>query len=73
VLVHAFGAVMDNPNLIALAVDGDGEAEKGLHEGSGKGISFSIQSVTERAIRSHRSPAWSDVVENTSPARPAGG
>ena len=26
VLVHAFGAVMDNPDLIALAVVGDGEA-----------------------------------------------
>ncbi|WP_432937251.1 hypothetical protein ACQPXM_24695 [Kribbella sp. CA-253562] len=29
VLVHAFGAVMDNPDLIALAVVGDGEAETG--------------------------------------------
>ncbi|MDO9494743.1 MAG: phosphoketolase, partial [Nocardioides sp.] len=27
VLVHAFGAVMDNPDLVALAVVGDGEAE----------------------------------------------
>jgi xylulose-5-phosphate/fructose-6-phosphate phosphoketolase len=40
VLVHAFGAVMDNPNLIALAVVGDGEAETGPLEGSWKGISF---------------------------------
>src|SRR4051794_21993928 len=40
VLVHAFGAVMDNPNLIALAVVGDGEAETGPLEGSWKGVSF---------------------------------
>ena len=39
VLVHAFGAVMDNPGLIALAVVGDGEAEPGPLEGSWKGIS----------------------------------
>jgi xylulose-5-phosphate/fructose-6-phosphate phosphoketolase len=40
VLVHAFGAVMDNPDLIALAVVGDGEAETGPLEGSWKGVSF---------------------------------
>jgi xylulose-5-phosphate/fructose-6-phosphate phosphoketolase len=40
VLVHAFGAVLDNPDLIALAVVGDGEAETGPLEGSWKGISF---------------------------------
>jgi xylulose-5-phosphate/fructose-6-phosphate phosphoketolase len=40
VLVHAFGAVMDNPDLIAVAVIGDGEAETGPLEGSWKGISF---------------------------------
>lgn len=40
VLVHAFGAVMDNPDVIALAVVGDGEAETGPLEGSWKGISF---------------------------------
>lgn len=40
VLVHAFGAVMDNPDLIAAAVVGDGEAETGPLEGSWKGISF---------------------------------
>ncbi len=40
VLVHAFGAVMDNPELIALAVVGDGEAETGPLEGAWKGISF---------------------------------
>ncbi|MFI5958685.1 phosphoketolase [Cryptosporangium sp. NPDC051539] len=40
VLVHAFGAVMDNPSLLALAVVGDGEAETGPLEGAWKGISF---------------------------------
>jgi xylulose-5-phosphate/fructose-6-phosphate phosphoketolase len=40
VLVHAFGAVFDNPDLIALAVIGDGEAETGPLEGSWKGVKF---------------------------------
>ena len=40
VLSHAFGAVFDNPNLIAVAVVGDGEAETGPLEGSWKGVSF---------------------------------
>ena len=40
VLVHAFGAVMDNPDVVALAIVGDGEAETGPLEGSWKGISF---------------------------------
>ncbi|MGZ6826059.1 MAG: phosphoketolase family protein, partial [Mycobacteriales bacterium] len=40
VLLHAFGAVMDNPELLAVAVVGDGEAETGPLEGSWKGISF---------------------------------
>ncbi len=39
-LIHAFGAVMDHPDLLALAVVGDGEAETGPLEGSWKGISF---------------------------------
>jgi xylulose-5-phosphate/fructose-6-phosphate phosphoketolase len=39
-LVHAFGAVLDNPDLLAVAVVGDGEAETGPLEGSWKGISF---------------------------------
>lgn len=34
VLAHAFGAVFDNPDLIALAVVGDGEAETGPLAGS---------------------------------------
>ena len=40
VLTHAFGAAFDNPDLISLAVVGDGEAETGPLEGSWKGISF---------------------------------
>ncbi len=39
-LIHGFGAVMDNPDLIALTVVGDGEAETGPLEGSWKGISY---------------------------------
>jgi xylulose-5-phosphate/fructose-6-phosphate phosphoketolase len=40
VLTHAFGAVFDNPGLLAVAVVGDGEAETGPLEGSWKGIRF---------------------------------
>ncbi len=40
VLVHAYGAVLDNPDLLAIAVVGDGEAETGPLEGSWKGTSF---------------------------------
>ncbi len=40
VLVHAFGSVFDNPDLLTIAVVGDGEAETGPLEGSWKGISF---------------------------------
>jgi len=40
VLVHAFGAVMDNPDLIVAAVVGDGEAETGPLAGSWKSINF---------------------------------
>ncbi|MHC1557799.1 phosphoketolase family protein [Actinomycetospora sp. C-140] len=40
VLMHAVGAVLDNPDLVALAVVGDGEAETAPLEGSWKGISF---------------------------------
>jgi xylulose-5-phosphate/fructose-6-phosphate phosphoketolase len=40
VLTHAFGAAWDNPDLISLAVVGDGEAETGPLEGSWKGITF---------------------------------
>lgn len=40
VLVHAFGAVMDNPDLLVAAVVGDGESETGPLAGSWKGIDF---------------------------------
>ena len=40
VLVHAFGAVFDNPDLIAAAVVGDGEAETAPLEGAWKGTHF---------------------------------
>jgi xylulose-5-phosphate/fructose-6-phosphate phosphoketolase len=40
VLAHAFGAVFDNPDLIAIAVVGDGEAETGPLAGSWKSVSF---------------------------------
>jgi xylulose-5-phosphate/fructose-6-phosphate phosphoketolase len=40
VLVHAFGAAFDNPELIVAAVVGDGEAETGPLAGSWKGTSF---------------------------------
>ncbi|HKG51048.1 MAG TPA: phosphoketolase family protein [Actinomycetales bacterium] len=49
VLVHAFGAVMDNPDLVALAVVGDGEAETGPLEGSWKGVSF-LNPVRDGAV-----------------------
>ncbi|WP_203567972.1 phosphoketolase family protein [Aestuariimicrobium ganziense] len=39
-LIHGVGAIFDNPDLIALTVVGDGEAETGPLEGSWKGISF---------------------------------
>src|ERR1700736_5445455 len=40
VLVHAFGAAFDNPDLIVAAVVGDGEAETGPLEGAWKSIKF---------------------------------
>jgi xylulose-5-phosphate/fructose-6-phosphate phosphoketolase len=40
VLAHAFGAAFDNPDLIVVAVVGDGEAETGPLAGAWKGTSF---------------------------------
>ncbi|HEX5420746.1 MAG TPA: phosphoketolase family protein [Gammaproteobacteria bacterium] len=40
VLMHAFGAVFDNPDLLAIAVVGDGEFETGPLAGSWKSIRF---------------------------------
>ena len=40
VLNHAFGAAFDNPDLVVVAVVGDGEAETGPLEGAWKSIKF---------------------------------
>src|SRR5207244_4346611 len=40
VLSHAFGAAFDNPDLLVVAVIGDGEAETGPLEGAWKSIKF---------------------------------
>ena len=40
VLAHAFGAAFDNPDLVVVAVVGDGEAETGPLAGSWKSVSF---------------------------------
>ncbi|HLG77846.1 MAG TPA: phosphoketolase family protein, partial [Ktedonobacteraceae bacterium] len=49
VLTHAFGAVFDNPDLIAVAVIGDGEAETGPLAGSWKSIDF-LNPVRDGAV-----------------------
>jgi xylulose-5-phosphate/fructose-6-phosphate phosphoketolase len=49
VLVHAFGAAFDNPDLIVAAVVGDGEAETGPLMGSWQGINF-INPVRDGAV-----------------------
>lgn len=49
VLVHAFGAAFDNPNLIVVAVVGDGEAETGPLAGGWKGVSF-LNPVRDGAV-----------------------
>jgi xylulose-5-phosphate/fructose-6-phosphate phosphoketolase len=49
VLVHAYGAVFDNPDLIAVAVVGDGEAETGPLEGSWKSLKF-LNPVRDGAV-----------------------
>lgn len=49
VLVHAFGAAFDNPELLVAAVIGDGEAETGPLEGSWKGIKF-LNPVRDGAV-----------------------
>jgi len=49
VLVHAFGAVLDSPDLLAIAVVGDGEAETGPLEGSWKSIDF-LDPVRDGAV-----------------------
>ena len=49
VLAHAFGAAFDNPEMIAVAVVGDGEAETGPLEGSWKSIKF-LNPVRDGAV-----------------------
>ena len=47
--MHAFGAVFDNPDLIAVAVVGDGEAETGPLAGSWKSVKF-LNPVSDGAV-----------------------
>ncbi len=49
VLSHAYGAVFDNPSLIAIAVIGDGEAETAPLEGSWKSLKF-LNPVRDGAV-----------------------
>jgi xylulose-5-phosphate/fructose-6-phosphate phosphoketolase len=49
VLVHAFGAAFDHPDLIVAAVVGDGEAETGPLEGSWKSLNF-LNPVRDGAV-----------------------
>src|ERR671926_1644730 len=49
VLMHAFGAAFDSPDVIVAAVIGDGEAETGPLEGSWKGISY-LNPVRDGAV-----------------------
>ncbi len=49
VLSHAYGAVFDNPDLIAIAVVGDGEAETAPLEGSWKSLKF-LNPVRDGAV-----------------------
>src|SRR5918995_6129143 len=48
-LVHAYGAVLDNPNLVALCVVGDGEAETGPLAASWHSNKF-LNPVTDGAV-----------------------
>ena len=49
VLAHAYGAAFDNPDLLAVAVVGDGEAETGPLEGSWKCLKF-LNPVRDGAV-----------------------
>ncbi len=49
VLAHAYGAAFDNPDLLVVAVVGDGEAETGPLEGSWKGLKF-LNPVRDGAV-----------------------
>ena len=54
---HAFGAAFDNPDLIVVAVVGDGEAETGPLEGSWKSIEFPQSGARWRGA-AHPAPEW---------------
>ena len=49
VLTHAYGAAFDNPDLLVVAVVGDGEAETGPLEGSWKSLKF-LNPVRDGAV-----------------------
>ena len=49
VLLHAYGAAFDNPNLLVVAVVGDGEAETAPLEGSWKSLKF-LNPVRDGAV-----------------------
>src|SRR5205814_2307781 len=49
VLAHAFGAAFDNPDLVVVAIVGDGEAETAPLEGSWKGVKF-LNPVRDGAV-----------------------
>jgi xylulose-5-phosphate/fructose-6-phosphate phosphoketolase len=49
VLAHAFGAAFDNPDLVVVAIVGDGEAETGPLAGSWKSVSF-LNPVRDGAV-----------------------
>ena len=57
VLVHAFGAAFDNPELIVAAVVGDGEAETGPLGGLLEEHGFSGP-VRDGAAPTHSAPQW---------------
>ena len=56
-LLHAYGAVFDNPDLLVCCVVGDGEAETGPLARAGIRTSFSIRLATERSCPSSSSTA----------------
>jgi phosphoketolase len=57
VLSHAFGAAVDNPDLIVAAVVGDGEAESGPLAGAWKGTRF-LNPYPRRRRTADSAPQW---------------
>ena len=69
VLLHAFGAVMDNPGLLVTAVVGDGESETGPLAGSWKSIDFINPDTRRRGCcRSCTSTATRSLARPSGPA-----